>query len=88
MDVPEKDWQHVEQDTHEIGRQIFAHVQDASPSILSRDGWDERLLTWCMRDESLKVGLFRFIDVLPTLTTSEQVVHHLSEYLAPHEKAL
>ncbi len=88
MEVPEKAWHQVEQDTQEIGRQIFAHLQDASRSILSRDGWDERLLTWCMRDESLKVGLFRFIDVLPTLTTSEQVVHHLSEYLAPHEKAL
>ncbi|MGH7479943.1 MAG: L-glutamate gamma-semialdehyde dehydrogenase [Candidatus Methylomirabilales bacterium] len=88
MEVPEKVRQPVEQDTHEIGRQIFAHLQDTSPSILSRDGWDERLLTWCIRDESLKVGLFRFIDVLPTLTTSEQVVHHLSEYLTPYEKAL
>ncbi|MGH7351528.1 MAG: L-glutamate gamma-semialdehyde dehydrogenase [Candidatus Methylomirabilales bacterium] len=88
MEAPEKVRQQVERDTQEIGRQIFAHLQDTSPSILSRDGWDERLLTWAMRDESLKVGLFRFIDVLPTLTTSEQVVHHLSEYLAPHEKAL
>jgi RHH-type proline utilization regulon transcriptional repressor/proline dehydrogenase/delta 1-pyrroline-5-carboxylate dehydrogenase len=88
MDAPEKVPQQVEQDTQEIGRQIFGHLRDTSPSILSRDGWAERLLTWCMRDESLKVGLFRFIDVLPTLTTSEQVVHHLSEYLAPHERAL
>jgi RHH-type transcriptional regulator, proline utilization regulon repressor / proline dehydrogenase / delta 1-pyrroline-5-carboxylate dehydrogenase len=78
----------VEQDTREIGHEIFAHLKMTSPSILSRDGWDARMLEWCMRDESLKVGVFRFIDVLPTLRTSEQVIHHLWEYLTPHEEAL
>ncbi len=83
-----QDLNHVEQDTREIGREIFARLQKASPSIFSRHGWDTRMLEWCMRDEQLKVGLFRFIDVLPTLTTSEQVIHHLREYLVPHEKSL
>lgn len=78
----------VEQDTREIGHEIFAHLKRASPSILSRDGWDARMLEWCMRDESLKVGVFRFIDVLPTLRTGEQVIDHLLEYLMPHAKAL
>ena len=71
-----------------MGREIFARLQKASPSIFSRHGWDTRMLEWCMRDEQLKVGLFRFIDVLPTLTTSEQVIHHLREYLVPLEKSL
>lgn len=78
----------VERDTREIGHQIFSHLKTAAPSILSRDGWDARMLEWCIRDESLKVGLFRFIDVLPTLTTNEQVIHHLLEHLTPHEQAL
>ncbi|MFQ5960832.1 MAG: L-glutamate gamma-semialdehyde dehydrogenase [Candidatus Methylomirabilales bacterium] len=88
MTVREQVLDQVEQDTQEIGHQIFAHLKMASPSILSRDGWDARMLEWCMRDEPLKVGLFRFIDVLPTLTTSEQVIHHLREYVTPHEQAL
>lgn len=78
----------VEQDTREIGHEIFEHLKRASPSILSRNGWDARMLEWCMRDESLKVGLFRFIDVLPTLRTTRQVIDHLLEYLMPHVKAL
>jgi RHH-type proline utilization regulon transcriptional repressor/proline dehydrogenase/delta 1-pyrroline-5-carboxylate dehydrogenase len=78
----------VEQETRKIGREIFARLQWASPSIFSRHGWDARMLEWCVRDEQLKVGLFRFIDVLPTLTTSGQVIHHLREYLVPHEKLL
>ncbi|MEE9522105.1 MAG: L-glutamate gamma-semialdehyde dehydrogenase [candidate division NC10 bacterium] len=88
MKVSEQLLHQVEQDTQEIGHQIFAHLKEASPSILSRDRWDARILEWCMQDEPLKVGLFRFIDVLPTLTTSEQVVRHLLEYLTPHEQAL
>lgn len=88
MEVSKQLLDQVERDTHEIGRQIFTQVRYASPSRLSRDGWDERILEWCMRDEALKVGLFRFIDVLPTLMTSEQVVHHLLEHLTPHEQRL
>ncbi len=88
MSVREQILDQVEQDTLEMGHQIFAHLKMASPSILSPDGWDARILEWCMRDEPLKVGLFRFIDVLPTLTTSEQVIHHLREYVTPHEQAL
>ncbi|MFQ5847374.1 MAG: L-glutamate gamma-semialdehyde dehydrogenase [Candidatus Methylomirabilales bacterium] len=88
MEISQHVLNQVEQDTQEVGRQIFAHMQIASPSILSQDGWNARILEWCMRDEPLKVGLFRFVDVLPTLTTSEQVVHHLLEYLTPIETAL
>lgn len=78
----------VEQETREIGREIFARLEMSSPSAFSLHRWDDRMLEWCMRDEQVKVGLFRFIDVLPTLRTSEQVIHHLREYLVPHEEAL
>jgi len=33
-----------------------------------------------MRDEQLKLQLFRFVDVLPSLRTSGEVVEHLQEY--------
>ncbi|MFQ5656769.1 MAG: L-glutamate gamma-semialdehyde dehydrogenase [Candidatus Methylomirabilales bacterium] len=88
MVVTEQTLGQVEQETQAIGRQIFAHLKAEEPSKFSGDWWDARMLEWCMRDEGLKVGLFRFIDVLPTLTTDEQVAQHFVEYLLPHETAL
>jgi RHH-type proline utilization regulon transcriptional repressor/proline dehydrogenase/delta 1-pyrroline-5-carboxylate dehydrogenase len=38
-----------------------------------------------MRDEALKVRMFRFIDVLPMLKTGEQVARHLQEYFLDHQ---
>src|SRR5262245_25052873 len=37
-----------------------------------------------MRDETIKVQMFRFIDVLPMLKTGEQVARHLQEYFLDH----
>ena len=37
-------------------------------------------MAWAMQDESVKVQMFRFIDVLPMLATSEAVTRHLHEY--------
>ena len=31
--------------------------------------WSEKLMDWAMRDEALKVQLFRFVDVFPMLKT-------------------
>jgi hypothetical protein len=33
-----------------------------------------------MRNESFKVQLFRFVDVLPYLTTGESLSRHIKEY--------
>ena len=38
-------------------------------------------MAWAMHDEAVKVQLFRFIDVLPMLTTPESIARHLEEYL-------
>src|SRR5437762_13297404 len=71
----------LESRTQAIGRHIFArarHFERTAPS----DGWRDRLLMkWGMRDERLKAQLFRFIDVLPVLSTPRQVNAHLREYL-------
>ncbi len=37
-------------------------------------------MAWAMHDESVKVQLFRFIDVLPMLKTNESIIRHLHEY--------
>lgn len=45
-------------------------------------------MDWSMRDEQLKTQLFRFVDVLPMLTTNELVTRHLREYLAKASHAV
>jgi len=38
------------------------------------------MMEWAMRDEHFKTQLFRFVDVLPALTSSAEVSRHLKEY--------
>jgi len=70
----------IEASTLEIGRHVFANLSRGRPSVLSRRWWDDRIMAWAMADESVKVQMFRFIDVLPMLRTSESIVGHLHEY--------
>src|SRR5437016_2683647 len=52
-----------------------------APSLFSKKGFYGALMDWAMRDEHFKTQLFRFVDVLPTLTSSSEVSRHLKEYL-------
>src|SRR5262249_31601008 len=51
------------------------------PNLWDRRWWDDRIMAWAMNDEAVKVQLFRFIDVLPMLSTPDAVARHLEEYL-------
>jgi RHH-type proline utilization regulon transcriptional repressor/proline dehydrogenase/delta 1-pyrroline-5-carboxylate dehydrogenase len=70
----------VEEQTRAIGRYLWNHLERTSPSVFERRWWDDRILAWAMADESVKVQMFRFIDVLPTLRTRESITRHLQEY--------
>ena len=76
----------IEQRTKDIGRDIFSRLQTETPSVFHFAWWDEKILDWCMRDETVKVQMFRFIDVLPMLKTGEQVARHLQEYFLDHKE--
>jgi RHH-type proline utilization regulon transcriptional repressor/proline dehydrogenase/delta 1-pyrroline-5-carboxylate dehydrogenase len=73
----------LQQEIEHTGREIFALIDQnqREASVLRRNDFYSRLMDWCMRDESFKTQMFRFVDVLPTLTSSDDVVRHLSEYL-------
>jgi RHH-type proline utilization regulon transcriptional repressor/proline dehydrogenase/delta 1-pyrroline-5-carboxylate dehydrogenase len=64
----------------EKGRQVFHAASKQKKGFLSLS-LDEHLMEWVMKNEALKVQLFRFVDVFPMLKTSEEVVLHLQEYL-------
>src|SRR5215470_559583 len=76
----------IERRAKELGRELFSRLQTETPSVFHFAWWDEKILDWCMRDETLKVQMFRFIDVLPMLRNGEQVARHLQEYFLDHKE--
>src|SRR5262245_46999631 len=67
--------------TQDYGRAIFARLDGRRPLPFGPGWWDERLMDWTMSDETLKVQLFRFVDVLPLLRSPAAIAQHLSEYI-------
>lgn len=64
------------------GEQLFALMdQQPPPALFSKKGAYARLMEWSMKDPAFKTQLFRFVDVLPSLTSSADIVRHLQEYL-------
>jgi len=74
------DLETIEATTHQVGHFIFDHLQNQQPGVLDRRWWEDRIMAWAMEDESVKVQMFRFVDVLPMLSSSETVTQHLHEY--------
>ena len=70
----------VEDVTQEIGRYLFDHLHRRKASIFEKRWWEDRILSWAMGDEAVKVQMFRFVDVLPRLKTHAAVARHLQEY--------
>src|SRR6267142_1275796 len=79
----------IEPKIRRYGEQVFALMDAAEPpSLFSKKGFYGTLMEWSMRDEHFKTQLFRFVDVLPTLTSSSEVAKHLKEYLGDDEVKL
>src|SRR5262245_25244310 len=78
----------LERLTQDYGREIFARLNRAGPLPFGPSWWDERLMEWTMANEALKVHLFRFVDVLPTLRSPASVTRHLREYFSEAEAHL
>jgi RHH-type proline utilization regulon transcriptional repressor/proline dehydrogenase/delta 1-pyrroline-5-carboxylate dehydrogenase len=72
--------QDVETLTRRIGKDIFARVAMAGPVPFSPAWWDDRLMGLSMSNEAVKFQMFRFVDVLPQLTTPASIIEHLREY--------
>ena len=79
------DRERIEERIVERGREFFARMGDERPSIFNKNWWTGKVMDWCMRDEQFKVQLFRFVDVLPTLTTSDLLNRHVAEYFSRSE---
>ncbi|NMC50948.1 MAG: bifunctional proline dehydrogenase/L-glutamate gamma-semialdehyde dehydrogenase [Desulfovibrio sp.] len=62
------------------GRQFFQSIRGEAPSVFNKGFWTGKVMDWAMKNEDFKVQLFRFVDVLPYLTTSDALRRHIEEY--------
>jgi len=71
----------VESLTQRYGRDLFARLDGDRPLVLTPRWLDDQIMGWSMDEELIKVQLFRFIDVLPSLLGSTpNIVRHVKEY--------
>ena len=69
----------LEARTQKIGRELFERI-GRGPRPWQRAWWEERFIAATLDDALVRVQLFRFIDALPALKTTDSVRRHLAEY--------
>lgn len=67
------------------GKEFFSSIKGESPSIFNKSWWTGKVMDWCMANENFKVQMFRFVDVLPYLNTTESLQRHMEEYFGDPE---
>lgn len=66
--------------TYQIGKEIFKKIKSSKSEFYDRSFWSTKLMEFAMKNENLKIELFRFVDVLPTLKSDKQISRHIQEY--------
>ena len=74
--------QHLDARIVERGKEFFKSISGEAPSIFNKGFWTGKVMDWAMQNEGFKVQLFRFVDVLPYLNTSEALTRHIREYFS------
>jgi len=71
----------LEHDVQRLGRELHSKLKGRTPGFFDAAYWQELLLDRATSDPALKTDLFRLVDTLPALSTSEQIARHAREYL-------
>ena len=64
------------------GKEFFSSISGEAPSVFNKGWWTGKVMDWSMKNEDFKVQMFRFVDVLPYLNTSQSLSRHIEEYFA------
>ena len=65
------------------GEEILKRMESQSKiSLFSKDFWYGSIMDWSMKNDKFKTNMFRFVDVLPSLNSGEEVSTHLKEYFS------
>jgi RHH-type proline utilization regulon transcriptional repressor/proline dehydrogenase/delta 1-pyrroline-5-carboxylate dehydrogenase len=78
----------IERDIQRLGRALYQQAAEHKPALFEAQDLLGRMIGWSLDDESLRVALFRFVDVLPSLESSSEIGRHLEEYFARVDHAL
>lgn len=63
----------LEKDVRELARALYHKAAEHKPSLFEPQDWMGRMIDWSLKDESLRVALFRFVDVLPSLDSAAEI---------------
>jgi len=66
-----------------IGTKLFDESKQHRAGIISQENAVNQVFERCMQDQYTKAQLLRFIDVLPSLQSDQEIVSHMNEYLPP-----
>jgi RHH-type transcriptional regulator, proline utilization regulon repressor / proline dehydrogenase / delta 1-pyrroline-5-carboxylate dehydrogenase len=72
----------ISQKIFDRGSEIFSLMEADTTSVFNKDWWYGRIMDWSMKNEAFKIQMFRFVDVLPYLNSSDEVARHLKEYFS------
>ncbi len=72
----------LEKEIQALAQFLYRTATKHKPSIFEPRDWMGRMIEWSLKDESLRVALFRFVDVLPSLDSAAEIGRHLEEYFA------
>ena len=78
----------MEPEVQRLARALYQKAAEHKPSLFEAKDLLGRMIDWSLEDESLRVALFRFVDVLPSLESSTEIGRHLEEYFARVDHAL
>jgi hypothetical protein len=57
----------IEPEVQRLARALYQKAAEHKPSLFEAKDLLGRMIDWSLEDESLRVALFRFVDVLPSL---------------------
>jgi len=78
----------AEQAVQTLARALYQKAAQHKPSLFEAKDLLGRMIDWSLEDESLRVALFRFVDVLPSLDSASEIGRHLEEYFTRVDHAL
>ncbi len=70
------------------GSELLKESQKKDSRLLEKNWWYKKMLSWTMNNPKLKTSLFRFIDVLPSLSDDRRFLSHFNEYFKDQEMGL
>jgi RHH-type proline utilization regulon transcriptional repressor/proline dehydrogenase/delta 1-pyrroline-5-carboxylate dehydrogenase len=78
----------LEKEIRDLARFLYGKASEHKPTLFEPQDWMGRMIDWSLRDEALRVALFRFVDVLPSLDSAAEIGRHLREYFYRVDHAL